>query len=136
MGIYRQGHPKSASSERPLQLPPSVVAMLMERHFHQGRNPIDAVFPSRVGSWQPYASMHRRWESVTENTSYAWVTFKTFRASIGTLVTRELGLGVAKEQMGHSSQTTTETFYVAQNVDAPKVAGLLEQFILDSAPKE
>ena len=58
----------------------------------------------------------------------------TFRKQVGTLIARELGAKVAKDQLGHANEVTTETFYIAQSVDAPKVSELIETFIRDSAP--
>ena len=78
--------------------------------------------------------MRRRWTVVTKGTPYEWVTFKTFRKQVATLLARELGARVAKEQLGHASESTTETFYIAQNTTAPQVAGLIEKFIQDSSP--
>ena len=92
------------------------------------------MFPSRVGTWQPYSSMRRRWSAVTQGTQYEWVTFKTFRKQVATMLARELGANVAKEQLGHASESTTESFYIAQNTKAPRVAGLIEDFIQKSAP--
>ena len=58
----------------------------------------------------------------------------TFRKQVGTLIARELCAKVAKDQLGHASEVTTETFYIAQTVDAPEVSELIERFIRDSAP--
>jgi len=136
VGTFRQDEGKSLQSARPLEVPPSVVTMLLERKMAQGRNPIDAVFPSRVSTWTPYSSMYRRWNDATKGTKYDRVTFKTFRKQVGTLIAREIGAKVAKEQLGHANEVTTETFYIAQSVDAPKVSGLIEKFIRDSAPTD
>lgn len=43
-------------------------------------------------------------------------------------------LRTAQEQLGHASQTTTETFYVGLNTEAPKVAETLEKFFKESTP--
>lgn len=135
LGIYRQDYPKSETSERPVEIPPSIVAMLLERQVNQtGPNPIDAVFPSRVGTWIPYSNMRRRWVSAIEETKYDWVTFKTFRKAIATLLTKEYDLRTAQEQLGHASQATTETFYVGRNSSAPKVSEVLENFLTESSP--
>jgi hypothetical protein len=40
----------------------------------------------------------------------------------------------ATEKLGHANEVTTETFYIAQSVDAPEVIGLIEKSIRDSAP--
>lgn len=135
LGIYRQDYPKSETSERPVEIPPSIVAMLLERQVTQDRpNPIDAVFPSRVGTWIPYSNMRRRWVSAIEGTKYDWVTFKTFRKAIATLLTKEYDLRTAQEQLGHASQATTETFYVGLNSTAPEIAETLEKFLHESSP--
>jgi integrase len=135
LGVYRQEYPKSESSERPVEIPGSLVAMLLERQVNQsGPNPIDAVFPSRVGSWIPYSNMRRRWVSAVTGTKYAWVTFKTFRKAVAKLLTEQYDLRTAQEQLGHASQTTTETFYVGLNTEAPKVAETLERFFKESTP--
>jgi len=133
VGTFRQDEGKSEKATRPLEIPPTVVTMLLERQMMQGDNPIDAVFPSRVGTWTPYSTMYRRWNDATDGTKYEWVTFKTFRKQVGTLIAH--GAKVAKDQLGHANEVTTETFYIAQSVDAPKVSGLIEKFIKDSSPK-
>jgi integrase len=135
VGTFRQEEGKSEKATRPLEVPPTVVTMLLERQMMQGHSPIDAVFPSRVGTWTPYSTMYRRWNDATDGTKYEWVTFKTFRKQVGTLIAREFGAKVAKEQLGHANEVTTETFYIAQSVDAPKVSSLIEKFIQDSSPK-
>lgn len=43
-------------------------------------------------------------------------------------------LRTAQEQLGHASQTTTETFYVGLNTETPKVAETLERFLKESTP--
>lgn len=66
--------------------------------------------------------------------TYAWGTFKTFRKAVAKLLTEEYDLRTAQEQLGHASQTTTETFYVGLNTEAPKVAETLEKFFKESTP--
>lgn len=120
VGTFRQEEGKSETATRPLEIPPTVVALLLERQMAQGHNPIDAVFPSRVGTWTPYSTMYRRWNDATAGTKYEWVTFKTFRKQVGTLIARELGAQVAKEQLGHASEVTTETFYIGAERRCPE----------------
>lgn len=135
LGTYRQNVPKSMSSIRRVELPRSAVAMLLDRQVSQsGPNPIDAVFPSRVGTWQAPTNMRRRWTSATENSRYGWVTFKTFRKAVATLLANEHDIRTAQHQMGHASASTTETFYDAGAPDAPRVAETLERFLRDSDP--
>jgi len=135
LGIYRQQVPKTRTSVRRVELPRSLVALLMDRKVNQsGPNPIDAVFPSRVGTWQAPTNMRRRWVSATENTKYQWVTFKTFRKAVATLIANEHDIRTAQHQLGHASASTTERFYDAGAPDAPRVAETLQRFLEDSEP--
>lgn len=131
LGIYRQDFPKSETSERRVELPPTVVALLLDRKVAQEDNTIGAVFPSRVGTWQSYSQMRRRWTSAVAGSKYDWVTFKTFRKTIATLLAEEYGVKVAQDQLGHASQATTETFYIATRSEAPQVAEAVERFLED-----
>lgn len=135
LGIYRQQVPKSTTSVRRLELPRSLVALLLDRKVNQSSpNPIDAVFPSRVGTWQAPTNMRRRWISATENTKYQWVTFKTFRKAVATLIANEHDIRTAQHQLGHASASTTERFYDAGAPDAPRVAETLQKFLEQSEP--
>jgi transposase len=67
--------------------------------------------PESYGRWKTVYNRHRRWSA-----DGTWAQ-------------------VAKEQLGHANEVTTETFYIAQSVDAPKVSGLIEKFIEDSSPR-
>jgi len=135
LGIYRQETPKSMTSIRQVELPASAVAMLLDRKVSQSTpNPIDAVFPSRVGTWQAPTNMRRRWTSATENTKYQWVTFKTFRKAVATLLANEHDIRTAQHQLGHASASTTETFYDAGAPKAPRVSETLERFLEGAEP--
>ena len=119
---------------RPLEIPPSVVTMLLERQIAQGRNPIDSVFPSRVGTWTPYSTVYRRWNDATRGDEVRLGYVQDVPQAGGDpdrAGTRREG---RKDQLGHAHEVTTETFYIAQSVDAPKVSELIERFIRDSAP--
>ena len=135
LGIYRQQVPKSTTSVRRVELPRSLVALLLDRKVNQSSpNPIEAVFPSRVGTWQAPTNMRRRWVSATENTKYQWVTFKTFRKAVATLIANEHSIRTAQHQLGHASASTTERFYDAGAPDAPRVAETLQKFLEQSEP--
>lgn len=130
-GIYRQAVPKSVSSIRKVEVPPGVVGLLVERRLAQGRNPLGAVFPSRAGTWQAPTNMRRRWVLAVAGTTYGGVTFRTFRKSVASLLAETYGLTVAKEQLGHASETTTRSFYADQFRDAPRVAEAIESLLGD-----
>lgn len=128
-GIYRQPEPKSPSSIRKVEVPPGLVALLGARRMAQGGNRLDAVFPSRVETWQAPTNMRRRWVLAVEGTAYEKVTFRTFRKSLASLLAEAYNLTVAKEQLGHASETTTRSFYADQFQDAPRVAEAIESLL-------
>jgi integrase len=70
----------------------------------------------------------------TENTKYQWVTFKTFRKAVATLIANEHDIRTAQHQLGHASASTTERFYDAGAPDAPRVAETLQRFLEQSEP--
>lgn len=109
--------------------------MLMDRQANQpGPNPINAVFPSRVGTWQAPTNMRRRWVAAIKGSKYQWVTFKTFRKAVATLLANEHDIRTAQHQLGHASASTPETFYDAGAPEAPHVAETLERFLEESIP--
>lgn len=135
LGIYRKDTPKTPGSIRRLELPPTAVAMLMDRQLAQGdHTSIDAVFPSRVGTWQSVSGMERRWRSLTYQTPYEWVTFKTFRKTVATRIAQQLDSKAAARQLGHASDKITETYYIPRSETGPQVAALLDEVLRSSDP--
>ena len=73
-GTYRKGSPKSDASVRTVVLPDFAIAVLMRRRSAARDNPIDAVFPTRNGTWQQVNNVERRWREIRKDTGLEWVT--------------------------------------------------------------
>jgi integrase len=58
---------------------------------------------------------------------YGWVKPHSFRKTVGTMVERELGVGAASIQLGHSGTAVTERHYVERAVDAPDTRHILDR---------
>ena len=119
MGV--QPKPKSFSSIRQLHLPVHVLQMLARRpHFSE------FVFPSTVGTFRHPNNFRRNWREALAGTEWAGVTPKGFRKAVATVLRDELGVGAAKDQLGHASEVTTNTHYVVQAHEGPSGQAILE----------
>ncbi|APE35643.1 hypothetical protein BOX37_18685 [Nocardia mangyaensis] len=106
---------KTQAGYRSVALPQFVVETLRRRAANAISNPLDLVFTTRNGSIYDPLSFRRSWRSAPGNT-FAWVTPKTFRKSVATLIANEHGAGRAAQQRGH-----TDHGLIAQRhyIDAP-----------------
>lgn len=125
-GLLRQPFPKTESSNRTLRLPPFAVAMLMRR-FSEAN--YEWVFPSSTGTLRSPNNFRRQWRDFREAHGYeAWITPKTFRKAVATLIRDEDSLDVASAQLGHSSTKVTKDHYAKKAQLGPDVARILEMF--------
>lgn len=52
----------------------------------------------------------------------------SFRKPVASRIKKEIGLGHASAQLGHTSEDITERYYVERQKIAPDVRNILEQF--------
>lgn len=78
-GIYR----KPLTNARTVELADDVVAILRRRRGAAPTNDIDAVFPTRNGTWQQVTNVERRWRQIRQETELEWVTPDAFRKNAG-----------------------------------------------------
>lgn len=125
-GLRVQAHPKSETSKRGLQLPPFAVEMLMRRMV-ESQSPM--VFPSSLGTLRSPNNFRRQWRDFRDANGYEeWVTPKTFRKAVATLVKAEAGLDAAAGQLGHAGTAVTSKHYVEQTHQGPDVRDILQRF--------
>ncbi|MCU1408515.1 MAG: site-specific integrase [Microbacteriaceae bacterium] len=125
-GMHVQPHPKSETSKRGLQLPPFAVEMLMQRMVSSQS---EMVFPSSTGTLRSPNNFRRQWRDFRGAHNYeSWVTPKTFRKAVATLVAAEAGVEAASEQLGHASTAITSKHYVEQTHRGPDVRDILQRF--------
>jgi integrase len=85
------------------------------------------VFPNTLGGLRDKHNTLARWREFRQRAGYPWVTFRTFRRSVATLLD-EAGLTAREiaDQLGHSKVSTTQDVYMARRVTSRKAADALE----------
>ena len=78
MGTYR----KPLASSRIVELPEFAVVVLRRRQPGSHGDYIDAVFPTRNGTWQQVNNVERRWRQIRKDAGLEWVTPQAFRQNV------------------------------------------------------
>lgn len=131
-GLVLQDHPKTKASKRMLQLPAFAVEMLLRRKVEQMANEHDVVFPSSTGTLRDSHNVSRQWRDFqTRSGRWAGVTSHTFRKTVVTVLSREFDALTASAQLGHSSSTITEKYYIQRSHQGPDARETLASFAAD-----
>lgn len=126
---------KTEVSGRALALPTWLVGMLRHRRLKLaerfGVEPADVdgpVFPSTKGGLRDKHNTLARWRDFRAEAGYPWVTFKTFRRSVATILD-DAGLSARDiaDQLGHSKVSTTQDVYMGRKVKSRKAADALNE---------
>jgi integrase len=75
VGTYR----KPLATRRIIELPDFVVATLTRREATARDSLVEAVFPTRNGTWQQVNNVERRWRQIRKDAGLDWVTPDLFR---------------------------------------------------------
>lgn len=67
---------------RVVALSDSAAHVLHTRRTRETENPIDAVFPTRNGTWQQVNNVERRWRQIRKDAGLDWVTPQVFRQGV------------------------------------------------------
>lgn len=125
---------KTDVSERALPLSAWLVDVLRERRAtlaeRFGVDQADLrgpVFPNSLGGLRDKHNTLARWREFRDRAGYPWVTFRTFRRSVATILD-EAGLSARQiaDQLGHSKVSTTQDVYMMRGVNTRKAADALE----------
>lgn len=82
-----------------------------------------------VGTLGSPSNMRRQWRDFRTAHDYeAWITPKTFRKAVATLIRDDVDLDTAAAQLGHSSTAVTARHYTARVAEGPDVTAILERF--------
>ncbi len=125
-GCWRQDHPKTDAGNRVVILPAFAVEALRRQRDRGIPSAEGLVFPTRTGSARWPANVRTAWRQV-RGEDYGWVKPHSFRKTVATLVERELGVGAATVQLGHSATAVTERHYVERQQHGPDVRGVLDR---------
>jgi len=129
-GVYRQAHTKTGpEGNRSLVLPKFAVAILLE----MGAAFWDAgdespMFPTGTGAFRWTSSLAKPW-NLARGEEFAWVSRKTLRKTVATVVHDQYGIEQARRQLGHrKGSKVTEVHYIDQPLLAPDSTPALERF--------
>ena len=103
--------PTKERDERRLALPGFAVEMLRRRQ-QLPVNEWGVVFTNVRGNLVDPSNMRKVWRKLFKGSAYEWVTQKTLRKTVATLINLELGSEIAAKQLGHASDSMTKRFYI------------------------
>ena len=123
--LYRQKYTKSAAGMRRLRVPKAAAVMLQARRVDAYN---EIVFPSSTGTFRWPHNLRRDWREVVAGTKFDGLTPKAFRKAVATLLRDQMGIGAAKDQLGHSDTKVTERHYAQRVAEAPDATSALGLF--------
>ncbi|WP_280442376.1 tyrosine-type recombinase/integrase [Nocardia brasiliensis] len=123
-GLIRQEWTKTDSGYRTVVLPQFVIDTLRRVEAEAVANELDLVFPNRDGGiWDPH-NFNRLWRQA-RGEKFAWVTPKTFRKTVASLIAEQYGPQAAAQQLGHANDSVTKRHYIDQPTEAPDFTAAL-----------
>jgi len=119
--------PTKERDVRLLALPAFAVDML-SRRLTLPTNQDGAVFTNVRGNLIDPSNMRSVWRRLFKGTEWEWVTQKTLRKTVATVIDMELGSELAAKQLGHTSDAVTRKHYIAPSKLPQDQRSALEQF--------
>lgn len=110
---------------RRLRLRGPVLEMLRARR-ESATGPV--VFTSNTGGLLNPSNVARDWRRTFAGSEWEWVTQKTLRKTVATLVNEVHGSVLASKQLGHASDKVTNAHYIAQSLTPIDTGEALEIF--------
>lgn len=140
-GAIRQDHTKTRDSMRRIFLPTMAANTLRERkarhipaHAKSSAwfmEPGALVFPSATGgAWDPSNFRKRFKAQLREANTGLDISPHIFRKTVATLLARSSSISDASAQLGHSSESITENYYIQKLSEAPNNAELLNVYLM------
>lgn len=123
--LDRQEYTKSDAGMRSLAIPRSAAVMLQDRRVDSYGS---IVFPSSTGTYRWPHNLRRDWREAVKKTPFEGMTPKSFRKAVATLLRDEMGIEVARDQLGHSDERVTKAHYAQRLAEAPDATSALEKF--------
>ncbi len=116
--LIRQEWTKTNAGYRTVVLPTFAVEAFRRVLADAPDNDLDLVFTSRDGGiWDPH-NYNRLWRQA-RGTKFAWVTPKTFRKTVASMIAEDCGPQAAAQQLGHANDSVTKRHYIDQPTAAP-----------------
>ena len=118
---------KSENAVRPIPLPDWCVDMLVARR--EARGAAGPIFPSTTGTIREASNVRNRaWNPFLVRAGYEWVTFRTFRKTVATLLD-EAGLTARQiaDILGHAHPSMTQDVYMGRGATSRAGADALSR---------
>jgi len=125
---------KTENAQRPIPLPDWAVTMLAARRTTVS-DPDGPIFPSTTGTVREASNVRNRaWKPFAKRAGYDWVTFRTFRKTVATLLD-DAGLTARQiaDILGHSRPSLVQDVYMGRGTPNRAGAEALEATL--AAPK-
>lgn len=110
-GLIIQEHTK-ANDVRHLGLPQFAVDLFTRILQDRQPNEWDVVFTSAAGTLMDPRNLRNAWAKTFAKSEFEWVTAKTLRKSVATIIDAEHGSEKAAKQLGHTSDNMTKKHYI------------------------
>ncbi|WP_039791203.1 site-specific integrase [Amycolatopsis sp. ATCC 39116] len=119
---------KTENAVRPIPLPEWYVTMLIDRRARLGvPNPTGPIYPNSRGGYLNFQNLtNRHWLPFRRRAGYEWVTFKTLRKTVATLLD-EAGLTARQiaDLLGHAHPSMTMNVYMGRGQKSRATADAL-----------
>ncbi|MGR0218634.1 tyrosine-type recombinase/integrase [Agromyces sp. ZXT2-6] len=124
-GLVVQDFPKTEASIRELALPRFALDMLARRRIDAYS---ELVFPSATGGPRWPENVRYQWSQALHGSEIDWITPKSARGAVATLLRNELDIDAAKDQLGHADWRVTARHYTPKQITRPDRSILIETF--------
>lgn len=129
-----QETPKSKKSVRTIPVQQDVFAMLLlqkhDQESHKRYNPLNLVFPSKVGTHTDPRTYQKRIIAVSKRCEIQHVNVHALRHTFATrLVELQVPLKIIQELLGHASVTTTMKYTHALDEEKEKAVGSMDSLL-------
>ncbi|MFD6401557.1 tyrosine-type recombinase/integrase [Nocardia sp. NPDC060249] len=124
--LHRQDTRKGDAPDHTVILPKLAVEALNTLR-PKDPDPDSPVFANRNGEWMSLANMRRSLRAALPE-DLKWVTPRSFRPTVATVVRDDLGPAQAQAQLSHAKLDTTERHYLERRTVGPDARKALDKF--------
>ncbi|RDI64040.1 site-specific recombinase XerD [Nocardia pseudobrasiliensis] len=124
--LHRQDERKGDAPPHTVFLPKLAVEALTVL-FAEAVSPDAPVFTNRDGGWMSLANLRRSLRAALPE-ELRWVTPRSFRPTVATVVRDDLGPAEAQAQLSHAKLATTERHYLERRTVGPDARAALDRY--------
>ncbi len=126
VALHRQDERKGDAPAHTVLLPKLAVEALAVL-FAEAAGPDAPVFANRDGGWMSLANLRRSLRAALPK-ELRWVTPRSFRPTVATVVRDDMGPAEAQAQLSHAKLATTERHYLERRTTGPDARAALDRY--------